>query len=388
MLSTAPDPQHPPLFEATGCICVHNNRVLLLKRASDRSFPNLWGLPGGKVEHSETRDRAVLRELYEETGLLRSTANIQHRKDFYVTTEEFTYIYVVFSTEFSNEPPITLQPGEHTEYRWLSLDETASLSLMPYLTECLKQLRNQIVPPLQLPLFGVEHLLRDVTHADEGRLKREIISSFREASRSPIPSPVVVIGPPAAGKSTLVREVMKHRPDISYHHSNTMGDKSTRQYMYVTRFLAGDLSFSFICQIEALAARYWHAMLTETPDTIFDEWIYSTLAYSKTQLYRNRLEDYEYQTFYMAYLAFQQWLPVPRLVIHLTAQPEVLRKRILGRGRKIEKASHQLEYLAVLERTFEEVAAEVGTKARVVRIDTSALTRSDVTNRVLELLNE
>src|SRR2546430_16298072 len=112
-----------------------------------------------------------------------------------------------------------------------------------------------------------------------------------------------------------------------------MKDESSRQYTYLTKFLGGDRSYAFPCQMEALASRYWHALSARSANAIADEWIYSTLAYSKALRYQHSLQDYEFQTFYMTYLAYLQWLPPPKLVVHLTATPEVLRRRVEGRCR-------------------------------------------------------
>jgi ADP-ribose pyrophosphatase YjhB (NUDIX family) len=51
---------------AVDCIILLNGKVLLIHR---RNPPHGWALPGGFVEHGETVEDAVRREMKEETGL-------------------------------------------------------------------------------------------------------------------------------------------------------------------------------------------------------------------------------------------------------------------------------------------------------------------------------
>lgn len=59
--------------EYAGIVCatiiIHKGRVLLLQRALDDDYPNLWEVPGGEVKSAETLVQCAVRELKEETGL-------------------------------------------------------------------------------------------------------------------------------------------------------------------------------------------------------------------------------------------------------------------------------------------------------------------------------
>lgn len=58
-----------PLFQvfAAAVIFDEQNRILLVKLTYQRFHP--WGVPGGGVEYGETAEDAVVREVWEETGL-------------------------------------------------------------------------------------------------------------------------------------------------------------------------------------------------------------------------------------------------------------------------------------------------------------------------------
>ena len=49
-------------------IIIKNNEILLIKRKNP-PYKNKWALPGGFVEYGEKTEEAVLREIFEETGL-------------------------------------------------------------------------------------------------------------------------------------------------------------------------------------------------------------------------------------------------------------------------------------------------------------------------------
>ena len=83
------------------------------------------------------------------------------------------------------------------------------------------------------------------------------------------------------------------------------------------------------------------------------------------------LDEDEYQTFYFTYLGLQRSLGHPTLTIHLTASAQVLRQRVIRRGRILEQTSHSLGYLDRLRKSFNAVAREIEPEATVVELDTS-----------------
>ncbi len=58
---------------------------ILLTRISDLGYPTgWWGLPGGGVDHGESPNVAVRRELYEETGLKALSAQLIDVHDIHI----------------------------------------------------------------------------------------------------------------------------------------------------------------------------------------------------------------------------------------------------------------------------------------------------------------
>jgi 8-oxo-dGTP diphosphatase len=91
-----------------------NNEVLLLLRDDrvDIPFPNMWDIPGGKVEINEDPEFAVRREMNEELGI----ANLRKINLFKIITSENLTDYIFWKKLELNPHKIDLKEGQRIEY--------------------------------------------------------------------------------------------------------------------------------------------------------------------------------------------------------------------------------------------------------------------------------
>src|ERR1035437_7184322 len=127
------------LFEAVGCDIKCANKFLFLKREAHKSYPNRWGLPGGKIEDQETSIKAAIRELFEETHILLSSEQLSLFATYQFANADMNFVYTVFFYEYDKKPHVIIDSEAHTAFAWLSIEEALCLPLIPDLAGILKQ---------------------------------------------------------------------------------------------------------------------------------------------------------------------------------------------------------------------------------------------------------
>ena len=105
--------------------------VLLLKRSRKNSFfVGKWQLPGGKVEFGENVDKAIKREIIEETGC--NCTNLRPGKVYSLSTpfgsSYATVFLMVFYCRIKGEVCLS---KDHSEARFFSLNSIKKSSLTP-----------------------------------------------------------------------------------------------------------------------------------------------------------------------------------------------------------------------------------------------------------------
>jgi len=114
----------------SGVILKKNDKVLMCKRAPNKSLPNVWSIPSGHIENGESPGQAAIREYFEETNIELPT-NIQLVGFVDKFNEDETTkrgMMYVFYTETDDENVVPdLEKAsdgfEHTECKFFSYDE-------------------------------------------------------------------------------------------------------------------------------------------------------------------------------------------------------------------------------------------------------------------------
>jgi len=132
-----------PKFIVVGCFLEHDGRILMIKRHPAKPEGNTWASPSGKVDSGETESDAIVREVYEETGVEIDPQKLIFIERSYVRFPAFDFMYIFFRyiLESVERPKITLSVSEHTDFAWMTPQEALNLEdeLMQDEDYCIKK---------------------------------------------------------------------------------------------------------------------------------------------------------------------------------------------------------------------------------------------------------
>ena len=100
--------------------------VFLARRAGPGSHAGLWELPGGKLEHGETPELALIREIGEELNVALIIEGLPLHYEMQI--EGRAFFFVVFPSRFANQD---FELTAHDEWRYFTTGELEGLNLAP-----------------------------------------------------------------------------------------------------------------------------------------------------------------------------------------------------------------------------------------------------------------
>ena len=116
------------------------DRLLLVQLTARTPAPGSWSLPGGGIDHGEHPADAVIRELYEETGLRGRVVELldvdSHFREHYLdqeVLERYHAVRVLYRVSVDSEGPLTVvdADGSSDEPTWFPISEVRDLHLTP-----------------------------------------------------------------------------------------------------------------------------------------------------------------------------------------------------------------------------------------------------------------
>jgi|GEM_PF-597787 len=161
MLYFSPPKKFNPTTTGVGCFLEHDGKMLLLLRQDHKPQGNTWGQPAGKLEPGETPLQAIIREVYEETGIKSSDTEIKEFKTFFASYPEYDFIYHTFHLPLKEKPRVTIDNSCHKTHRWIGANEALSkLPLMPELDKCIEYF-IKAKEPEDHPYLGVDAIIQN-----------------------------------------------------------------------------------------------------------------------------------------------------------------------------------------------------------------------------------
>lgn len=140
MLYTTKPEIFTPKFEVVSCFVEYEGKILLLLRQDHKSEPNTYWVPAWKIDEWEKIDDAVIREIFEETGL--KLDDLDYFKEVYVQYPTYEFTYHIYHKKLKEKPYVKINPEAHKQYIWRTPMEALKENLIQELDVCIKMFYN------------------------------------------------------------------------------------------------------------------------------------------------------------------------------------------------------------------------------------------------------
>ena len=128
------------MTQVTAAVMVNDGMLLIAKRKPTGRLPNLWELPGGKVEPNETPEECLQREIKEEFDI---DVSVGEYLGSNTHTYDFGTIELMAYRTVWEEGDLILK--DHEEIRWVFAHELDQFDFAPADTAFVEKLKNQAI---------------------------------------------------------------------------------------------------------------------------------------------------------------------------------------------------------------------------------------------------
>ena len=126
------------MTEVVAALIWDGNRFMACQRPAHKARGLQWEFVGGKVEPSETKEQALIRECREELGVTVSVGEV-----FLDVVHEYPDLTVHLTLFHAVITQGTPQKLEHQDIRWITVEEIDQYEFCPADEEILNRLRGR-----------------------------------------------------------------------------------------------------------------------------------------------------------------------------------------------------------------------------------------------------
>ena len=125
--------------KVTGAIIQKDNKFLVGRRAPSEKSPGLWEFPGGKLEHGETLQECIKRELKEELGINAEIGDL-----FLHYTYDYPHIsYELYFFKIKKYKGDLIKTA-HDKLEWVKLEEFYKYNFLPGDNPLIDKLKQEL----------------------------------------------------------------------------------------------------------------------------------------------------------------------------------------------------------------------------------------------------
>lgn len=114
------------MVEVVAALIWDNEKFMICQRPAHKARALLWEFVGGKVEHGETKEQALIRECHEELAITLSVGDVF--MDIVHEYPDITVHLTLFNAVIADGIPQLL---EHNDIRWIAPREIPSYDFCP-----------------------------------------------------------------------------------------------------------------------------------------------------------------------------------------------------------------------------------------------------------------
>lgn len=127
-------------MRVVAAISVAEELILCCRRSFTKQHGGLWEFPGGKVEHGESDELALVREISEELS-----EEVQVKECFFTSYTRLGTITLELHAYFVSGISSSVTSGDsHSEVKWVPLSELRTLTWAPADIPIVEQLINTL----------------------------------------------------------------------------------------------------------------------------------------------------------------------------------------------------------------------------------------------------